>query len=141
MPPKSPAKSKRGAAYANLDKGRQLGLMESFGRSPKRSRRSAHVDDTPLEEEVTPHVYDNFMVKYLETEGTARGFKSNVDAEEEDIRLSGAFRTPFACSQVASTPTVSSFFFLLMFFSKVKLGRSGVRGRCLLSCFSRSISH
>ena len=90
MPPKSPAKSKRGAAFANLDKGRQLGLMESFGRPPnKKSRRSAPVDETPLEAEVTTHVYDNFTVKFLETEGTPRGFKSNVDAEEEDIRSSG----------------------------------------------------
>ena len=90
MPPKSPARAKKGAAYANMDKGRQMGLLESFGRSPKK-RRKVTVDETPLEMETVPHVYDAFTVKYLETEGTQRGFKSHVDGEEEDIRRSGAF--------------------------------------------------
>lgn len=92
MPPaKSPSKPAKRAASANLDKGRQMGLFESFARSPKNKRRKLDANDTPLEMEVTPHVYDAFTVKYLETEGTQRGFKTHAD-EEEDVRRSGASR-------------------------------------------------
>ena len=87
MPPGGRRTSKAGVASAAKDKGRQLGLFESFERSPKKRRRPDS-DDLPLEVEVTPHVYDAFTVKYLETEGTQRGFKSRD--EEEDIRRSGA---------------------------------------------------
>ena len=45
----------------------------------------------PYGKDVVPHVYDAFTVKYLETEGTQRGFKSSTD-EEEDVRRSGASR-------------------------------------------------
>jgi hypothetical protein len=59
--PKSPAKAKKGAAAASLDKGRQLGLFESFARSPVKRRR-VEADEAPLEVEAVPHVYDAFTV-------------------------------------------------------------------------------
>ena len=68
----------------------QSDLRDAFGASPKHARRGSLASEDPLEVQVTPRQYDAFTVKFLETEGTARGF-SAAD-REEDSRRSGEAR-------------------------------------------------
>ena len=68
----------------------QSDLRDAFGASPKHARRGSLSSEDPLEVQVTPRQYDAFTVKFLETEGTARGF-SAAD-REEDSRRSGEAR-------------------------------------------------
>ena len=85
-------KKKANGASSPRDRGRQLGLFESFARSPKKLKtRAGGADaDAPLTVRVVPHVYDAFTVKFLETEGAERGFKSRnlSDEGEDDARRS-----------------------------------------------------
>jgi hypothetical protein len=85
-------KKKANGASSPRDRGRQLGLFESFARPPKKLKtRAGGADaDAPLTVRVVPHVYDAFTVKFLETEGAERGFKSRnlSDEGEDDARRS-----------------------------------------------------
>ena len=94
MPPKPsptwPASSKRRASDVSGTH-TQTDLREAFGASPKQRRRGLLGAELPLEVQVTPRQYDAFTVKFLETEGTARGF-SAAD-REEDARRSGTWFT------------------------------------------------
>lgn len=87
-PPSAGKPSKRRASDASGLQ--QSDLRDAFGASPKHARRGSLASEDPLEVQVTPRQYDAFTVKFLETEGTARGF-SAAD-REEDSRRSGEAR-------------------------------------------------
>ena len=87
-PPSAGKPSKRRASDASGLQ--QSDLRDAFGASPKHARRGSLSSEDPLEVQVTPRQYDAFTVKFLETEGTARGF-SAAD-REEDSRRSGEAR-------------------------------------------------
>lgn len=87
-PPSAGKPSKRRASDASGLQ--QSDLRDAFGASPKHARRGSLASEDPLEVHVTPRQYDAFTVKFLETEGTARGF-SAAD-REEDSRRSGEAR-------------------------------------------------
>ena len=87
-PPSAGKPSKRRASDASGLQ--QSDLRDAFGASPKHLRRGSLASEDPLEVQVTPRQYDAFTVKFLETEGTARGF-SAAD-REEDSRRSGEAR-------------------------------------------------
>ena len=86
-PPSAGKPSKRRSSDASGLQ--QSDLRDAFGASPK-LRRGSLASEDPLEVQVTPRQYDAFTVKFLETEGTARGF-SAAD-REEDSRRSGEAR-------------------------------------------------
>lgn len=106
-PPSAGKPSKRRASDAS---GLQQGdLRDAFGASPKHARRGSLSSEDPLEVQVTPRQYDAFTVKFLETEGTARGF-SAAD-REEDSRRSGEARERrrrFAKRQADEAPSLGS---------------------------------
>lgn len=91
MPPKpSPSGSGKRRASDAAGGPQQTDLIDAFGVSPKLKRKGSLAAEAPLEVQVTPRQYDAFTVKFLETEGTARGF-SAAD-KEEDARRSGTER-------------------------------------------------
>jgi hypothetical protein len=91
MPPKpSPSGSGKRRASDAAGGPQQTDLRDAFGVSPKLKRKGLLAAEAPLEVQVTPRQYDAFTVKFLETEGTARGF-SAAD-KEEDARRSGTER-------------------------------------------------